>query len=515
VSGENYKWQGNFCIEVSPTANTVVIFGASGDLAHKKLIPSLYNLYCRSLFHERSIIIGCARTEMSDDAFRDDVGRSLKSKSPSINNEKLNSFLKKIYYVAGQYDSVETYNRLSEKIKSHECGECLGSGRIFYLSTPGNVSSKIIEMLGHSRLVEENYDGIPWRNVVIEKPFGHDLESALALDRELRKTLQERQIYRIDHYLGKDTVQNIMMMRFANRILEPVWNSNYIDHVQITVAESIGIENRAGYYEQAGLLRDMFQNHILQILSLIAMEPPESFDAAAIRSEKVKLLRSIRPFPMDRLNDYIVRGQYERGAVDGREVCGYLEEKGVNPDSKIETYAAAKILIENWRWVGVPFYLRSGKRLPKRVSEVAIFFKKIPHSIFHPIKASEMPQNVLVLNIQPEDGFGLTIMAKEPGPKLCMGSLTMDFKYADILEGSPSDAYERLLLDCMLNDQTLFIRNDNIETAWALLTPVLKAWESCGDKSEICKLHKYPGGSWGPEAADRIITEEGYSWRNL
>jgi glucose-6-phosphate 1-dehydrogenase len=351
--------------------------------------------------------------------------------------------------------------------------------------------------------------------VVIEKPFGRDLESARKLDNELRKILRERQIYRIDHYLGKETVQNILMLRFANVIFEPVWNRNYIDSVQITAAETVGVEHRAGYFEQAGLLRDMFQNHMLEMLSLVAMEAPSSFDAKAVRDEKTKLLRSIRPFPKGKLGESLVRGQYSEGSdASGATLPAYRAEPGVKPDSKIETFVAAKLFIDNWRWQGVPFFLRSGKRLPKKRSEIAITFKRLPHSIFSPLKPEDLNPNQLVLNVQPEEGLSLTIQAKQPGPKLCMGSLTMDFKYASILEEGETmpEAYERLLLDCMLGDQTLFIRSDAIETAWSLLTPVLRAWES--DEPGCGKLFSYPAGSWGPEEAEKLFDRVDQSWRD-
>ena len=514
ATGE-YKWRGGLCLEVSPIPNTIVIFGASGDLAHRKLLPALYNLYRRDLLHEKSRIIGCARSHMDDDAFR----KLIKDKMPKCISEmcgkRLESFLSKLHYVSGAYDDPTTYAKLSEQIAAIEKESCCGAGRVYYLSTPSILHGPIVSMLGTFGLVAENSEGTPWRNVVIEKPFGRDLDSARKLDEELRKTLRERQIYRIDHYLGKETVQNILMLRFANIIFEPVWNRNYIDSVQITAAETVGVEHRAGYFEQAGLLRDMFQNHMLEMLSLVAMEMPSSFESKAVRDEKTKLLRSIQPFPKGQIGKHIVRGQYAQGHDNaGALLPAYLSEPGVKPNSKIETFVASKLFIDNWRWQGVPFFLRSGKRLPKKHSEIAITFKRLPHSIFLPLKAEDLSPNQLILNVQPEEGLSLTIQAKQPGPKLCMGSLTMDFKYDSILEEGESmpEAYERLLLDCMLGDQTLFIRSDAIETAWTLLTPVLKAWESnepgCGE------LLSYPANSWGPDDAEKLFDRIDQSWRN-
>ncbi len=505
-----YRWSGGFCMEVSPIPNTIVIFGASGDLAGKKLIPAFFSLYRNNLFHEKSRIIGCARSPMSDLEFRNMLRPGLESKCKKDECRfKLESFLSKISYVSGDYSSLETYEKLGKSIENIESGRCPEAGRVFYLSTPPDLCSQIVSLLGASSLVSENYEGMPWRHVVIEKPFGHDLESAQKLDRELRSVLKERQIYRIDHYLGKETVQNILMLRFANRIFEPVWSHEHIENVQITVAESVGVGHRAGYYEQSGQLRDMFQNHMLEMLSLVAMEMPVSFEADSVRNEKAKLLQSIRPLPIKDLSSYIVRGQY--AAADG--LAGYTDEKGVAKDSQTETFVAARLFIDNWRWKGVPFYLRSGKRMGRKVSEIAVTFKKIPHSIFSPIRAEDLSPNVLVMNVQPDEGLSLTIQAKQPGPKLCMGSLTMDFKYKSILEEEEfPEAYERLLLDCMLGDQTLFIRNDTIERAWTLLTPVLEAWKQ---NPALCPLHKYPAGSWGPDAVHALPWMEKHVWREL
>lgn len=506
----NYSWRGGFCIEVSPIPNTIVIFGASGDLTHRKLLPALFSLYSKKLFHEKSRIVGFARTQMDDNAFRDKVAESLRDKAKNFPATLLDEFLKKIFYVPGEYENPESYKSLSEKLIDIDCQNCISTGRIYYLSTPSTLYSPVVKLLGEAGLVTENQSGIPWRHVVIEKPFGRDLESAQKLDFELRSVLKERQIYRIDHYLGKETVQNILMLRFANTIFEPVWNNHYIDHVQITAAETVGVEHRAGYYDNAGLLRDMFQNHMLEMMGLVAMEAPASFEADSVRNEKAKLLKCIRPFDLKNLGRDVVRAQYSAGKLGSADVPAYLDEPGVKTSSSTETYACTKMMIDNWRWQGVPFFLRSGKRLEKRVSEIAITFKRIPHSIFSPIRAEDLAPNTLVLNVQPDEGLALTIQAKQPGPKLCMGSLSMSFKYSDIIEGEKPEAYERLLLDCMLGDQTLFIRSDTIELAWSIFTPVLKTWE---EKPELSPLVKYSAGSWGPSEADELMRRHDLIWR--
>lgn len=504
-----YRWRGGFCMEVSPIPDTVVIFGALGDLANRKLIPSLFNLHRRGLFHEKSAIVACGRAPMEQDAYRETVRKLLSEKNPPDRQELIETFLKKLFYHAGDYGEDDTYTRLDAQLKEIEHSFSNDNAcRIYYLSTAPSVYLTVVNHLCQAGLLAEDpVTNMPWRHVVIEKPFGRDLESAKELDRNLRKCLNERQIYRIDHYLGKETVQNILMFRFANLIFEPVWNRDYIDSVQITVAETVGVEHRAKYFETAGLLRDMFQNHMFEMLSLVAMEVPASFEASSVRDEKAKLLRSIRPFNLEKLNEQMIRAQY----AEGNGMAAYRSEPGVAPESQTETYVAAKLLIDNWRWKGVPFYLRSGKRLAAKRSEIVITFKHIPHSIFLPVHSEDLVQNRLTLTVQPQEGLSLSFLAKKPGPKLCMGDLTMDFKYASILEKGESmpEAYERLLLDCMLGDQTLFIRSDTVELAWGLLTPVLEHWK---EHPESCPLAFYPAGSSGPKEADRLIQNDNHFW---
>jgi glucose-6-phosphate 1-dehydrogenase len=531
--------RGGFCIDERPEPCGLVIFGASGDLTHRKLIPSLFSLFRRNLLPHEFFILGCARTPMTDEQFqqkaRDSIAKRFAdanaSSEPSgispissgtADSPHMDAFTRRCAYHAGDYQDSQTYALLSERLKQLDKEHSTRGNHIFYLATPPSLYCPIVGHLSSSGLKEASSYPLthlpthslahspPYVHVVVEKPYGRDLESAMALDSELHRVLSEHQIYRIDHYLGKETVQNILMFRFANAVFEPIWNRRYVNHVQITVAETLGVEHRAGYFEQAGLLRDMFQSHMLQMLALVAMEPPISFDADRVRDEKVKLMRSIRPFPLDDLDQCIVRGQYIPGSIDGIDVPGYRQEPGVAPDSQVETFIAAKVFVDNWRWQGVPFYMRAGKRMPRKLSEIAIIFKKVPYSMFAPLSPDELSPNVLVLNVQPEEGISLTIQAKQPGPKLCMNSLTMDFRYQDIFGIELPDAYERLLIDCMLGDQTLFWRSDGIEAAWSLVTPVLKRWNEKG-----CPLAFYQSGSWGPRQSEALLHHDGRRWRTL
>ena len=499
-SKTNFTIRGEFCIETRPLPCGVVIFGASGDLTGRKLIPALFQLHRRKLLPKSFYIFGFARSAGDDEGFRyrlqDELFRHLSR--PSIS--EINAFLQMCHYEQRDYENPGAYGDLAQRLADLDSTHGTGGNRLFYLATPPKLYADICANLGGAGLLREA-EGGGFARVIVEKPFGHDLTSALELDRRLHEIMAEGQIYRIDHYLGKETVQNILMFRFANAIFEPVWNRRYIDHVQITVAESVGVEHRAGYFEQAGIVRDMFQNHMLQMLALVAMEPPASFEADRVRDEKVKLLRSIRPLEGDAVDGAIVRGQY----------AGYRQEPGVAAESITETFAAARLRIDNWRWQGVPFYLRSGKRLARRASEIAIQFKPVPHSMFSPIGPEELAPNILLLRVQPDEGIALVMQAKHPGPKLCMSSLEMDFRYSEVFEEEAGDAYERLLLDAMLGDQTLFVRSDDMAVAWALITPVLERWAAQGAQGE---LHAYDPGSWGPAAADQLIQADSRRWHN-
>ncbi len=500
------------CVELTPPPCGVVVFGASGDLTQRKLLPSLFSLFVRKLVPRNFFVLGCARSAMSTAEFREKV-RTAIARRCAANPGECEEFARRCVYRAGDYFDPAFYATLGELLATLQ-GEFGTAGNLaYYLAVPPTLYGPVIGHMSAAGLLAQDEGGKSWRRVIIEKPFGRDLPTAAALGREIGRLLAEEQIYRIDHYLGKETVQNILMLRFANTVFEPLWNRQYVDHVQITAAESIGVEHRAGYFEQAGLLRDMFQNHIFMMLSMIAMEAPASFAADNVRNEIVKVLRAVRPFPPDALARAIVRGQYAPGEIDGKPVRAYREEDGVAPASRIETYVAAKLGIDNWRWKGVPFYLRAGKRLPRRTSEIAITFKSVPHSIFIPLLPEHLAPNVLVLNVQPEEGVALTIQAKQPGAKLCMGDLTMKFSYREVFGGEVPEAYERLLLDCMLGDQTLFLRQDTIEVAWSLLTPVLEAWAAAGDEGRVGPLYPYRAGSWGPDEAEELLAHDGRQWR--
>jgi glucose-6-phosphate 1-dehydrogenase len=499
-----------FCIEEVPQEAGFVIFGASGDLTSRKLLPALFSLYRRHLLPPGFFVLGCARTPMSDASFqarmRDALGQSAAESPPT----QVSAFLERCFYHAGDYQDPRFYAGLIARLAALDRQFLQERNHVFYLATPPGLYRAIIEQLASSGLASQGKDCCSdTARFIIEKPFGRDLASAMDLGEALKRVFAESQIYRIDHYHGKETVQNILLFRFANSIFEPIWNRRYIDSVQITVAESLGIEHRAGYFEQAGLLRDIFQNHLLQMLALVTMEPPCSFDADRVRDEKVKLLRSIRPLQAS--GGPWVRGQYTAGSIEGQPVPGYREEQGVDPHSRVETYVAAKLLIDNWRWEEVPFYLRAGKRLSRKTSTITVRFKSVPHSMFVPLTTEDLRPNTLTFQVQPEEGISLQFQAKHPGPKLCMDQLSMRFQYSEVLEDGLPEAYERLLLDCLLGDQTLFIRHDDLQVSWALITPLLESWEAAGDP-EAGPLHPYPAGSWGPQAANELLAREGRSW---
>ncbi|MGA1980224.1 MAG: glucose-6-phosphate dehydrogenase [Sedimentisphaerales bacterium] len=499
------------CAEIPAPPNAMVVFGASGDLAHRKLIPSIFNLFAQDLLDEKFYLLGCGRTKLTDEDFRETAQQAIRESHSGASEKDLNAFTEKLYYIDGDYEDAAFYKSIKDRLvqmdKKHKIDGC----RIFYLAVPPFLYSPVVEHLGRSALSCINESDSKQRaRLIVEKPFGRDLQSAVELNNKISRRFDESQIYRIDHYLGKETVQNILMFRFANVIFEPVWNRDYIDHVQITIAESIGVEHRSSYYDKAGALRDVFQNHILQMLALVAMEPPASFEADSMRDERVKLLRSIRPFNPDELDSLIVRGQYGPGIIDGKQVAGYRAEPAVNPQSKTETFVAAKLFMDNWRWKGVPFYLRTGKRLAHKDTEIAIAFKQVPHSMFVSAGLGDMPANVLVLQIQPEEGISLSFQAKRPGSKICMSTLNMNFNYKSIFLVDMPEAYQRLLLDCMVGDQTLFNRYDSVEIAWQLLMPVLQRWEN-----DDSAPYEYPAGSESIPQADRLIESDGRKWRKL
>jgi len=503
--------QETVCAEVSAPPNGMVVFGASGDLTRRKLLVSIARLYEQGLLSEQFYLLGSGRKDLSDEKFRKMALQTIQEKWADVPVKQLKSFTRKLYYISGDYNDASFYQNVKAKLAELDKKHKVDGPHIFHLAVPPFLYSTIVEQLGSSGLscIDES-DSKKQPRVIVEKPFGKDLQSAIELNNVIHRCFDESQVYRIDHYLGKETVQNILMFRFANAIFEPVWNRNYIDHVQITIAESIGVEHRGGYYDKAGALRDMFQNHMLQMLALAAMEPPASFEADHIRSEKVKLLRSIRPFKPDQLNKFFVRGQYGPGSINGKKVTGYRAESGIGTQSRTETFVAAKLLIDNWRWKDIPFYLRAGKRLTCKDTEIAISFKKVPHSMFTSAAFADMSPNVLVLQIQPQEAISLSFQAKRPGSKICMSTLNMKFDYQSIFGVRMPEAYQRLLLDCMLGDQTLFARQDGVQIAWQLLTPVLEVWQN-----DDYPLYEYPAGADSFPEADKLIESDGRKWRKL
>jgi glucose-6-phosphate 1-dehydrogenase len=486
---------------------TLVIFGASGDLTRRKLVPALWSLYAARTLPEPFAIVGSARSEVSDDEFRtrmrDAVREFARIQPPSAT--VWDRFATSLSYVAGDPGDAALYPKLERALQAIEGARPGPANRLFYFATPPSLYGAIVENLGASGLARPQGG---WTRVIVEKPFGHDYESARTLNAQLGRVFAEDQIYRIDHYLGKETVQNLLVLRFANGIFEPLWNRNHVAEVQITVAETIGVETRGAYYEEAGALRDMMQNHLLQLLCLIALEPPVTFDATPVHDEKTKVMRAIRPIDPRKIDEVVLRGQYGPGFVDGRPAPGYRQEKGVARDSTTETYAALRVIVDNWRWAGVPFYLRTGKRLAKRVSEIAIRFHRTPHMIFHREPVG-VEANELVIRIQPDEGMALTVVAKTPGPDLKLGPVGLDFHYGEVFGAEPPEAYERLLLDAVHGDSTLYARADWVEHAWLLLGPVLDAWAQASTPAP----HLYEAGSWGPAEADLFIARDGGSWR--
>ncbi|MGH9684033.1 MAG: glucose-6-phosphate dehydrogenase [Candidatus Acidiferrales bacterium] len=486
----------------------IVMFGASGDLARRKLLPALYDLALHSCLAPRFRLLGFARTGMSDDDFRKSASEFLpKAEEPGGTVEKKNSFLKHLQYFKGDYDDPGAYERLRKRLDELDREGQLGGNRLFYLAVPPEVYIRIVEHLGKAGLTKP-VSGRAWTRVIIEKPFGRDRASARELNAKVLGVFNESQVYRIDHYLGKETVQNLLVFRFGNGIFEPLWNRNYVDHVQITAAESLGVESRAAFYESAGALRDMIQSHVLQLTSLVAMEAPANFDATSVRNEKIKVLQSIRAFAPESIWKSVVRGQYGPGNVDGKPVPGYRQEPGVKPGSAAETFVALKLYVDNWRWSGVPFYLRTGKRLGRPLTEIAIRFRQAPHRVF---RGENIEENSLVLNIQPDEGISLSFGAKSPGAQMHIQSVTMDFQYKRAFGGGPRSAYSTLINDCIRGEATLFDRADSVEAAWALVDPILDAWKG----ASAPPFPNYPAGSDGPRAADDLASSDGRRWRAL
>ena len=504
-------------MRIEPTAPpcAMVIFGATGDLTRRKLLPALYRLTQQRLIPNEFAILGTARQPLSDDEFRSQMQAALTEfgSDDSLDESIWQSFAKRIFYIAGDLNDAGLYAKIKTKVEEIDKEFDTQGNRIFYLATAPDFFGPIAKQLGDAELARPNTKtgtkGKPWTRIIVEKPFGRDLESARALNKTLAAAFDESQIYRIDHYLGKETVQNLLVFRFANSIFEPLWNRQYIDHIQITNAETIGVEGRGGYYEKAGALRDMIQNHVFQVTSLIAMEPPASLSANGVRDEKIKAMQSVRSLPADQIDEFAVRGQYGPGTVLGDTVPGYREEPGVDPNSSTETFAALKLYLDNWRWAGVPFYIRSGKHLQKHITEIAIQFKEVPHRLFTE-SDSPLQANVLVIRIQPNEGISLRFAAKLPGQAMRIRSVNMDFRYGSSFGVKPPEAYERLLLDCMLGDSTLYARRDMVERGWEIVTPILEAW-----KKPAPDFPNYEAGSWGPPASFELIQRDGREWRKL
>jgi glucose-6-phosphate 1-dehydrogenase len=500
-------------MNLTPTEDpcALVIFGASGDLTKRKLVPALWSMFQGRVLPEPFAVIGVSRSEMTNEEFRSRMREAIadfaRIQPPS--QRVWDRFAQALFYYSGDPADPELYPGLSEYLGRVEQERGTGGNRLLYCATPPSLYPALVTRLGEAGLSRPPDGTGGWVRIVIEKPFGRDLASARALNHVVASAFAEDQVYRIDHYLGKETVQNVLVFRWANGIFEPLWNRNHVDHVQITVGETIGVEARGAYYEESGALRDMIQNHILQLLCLIAMEPPVTFDADPVRDEKTKVMRAIRPIAPTEVDRVAVRGQYGPGFVNGRRVVGYREEKGVSSESNTDTYAALRLEVDNWRWAGVPFFLRTGKRLAKRTSEIAVQFRRTPHLVFRRNPEILADPNLLVLRIQPDEGMSLSFGAKLPGPELRIKPVEMDFDYGRAFGGEPPEAYERLLLDAMKGDATLYARGDWVDTAWELLAPILGAWANADSR----KFPNYEAGSWGPPEAETLIEQSGRRWR--
>jgi glucose-6-phosphate 1-dehydrogenase len=495
---------------VSPSC-AIVIFGASGDLAHRKLIPALYELALQGLLNEHSYIVGYSRSAVSDDQYRAQCREAVEkhARSQPINPDTWRKLQERIYYVQANYGSAEDHVKLASRLDQLDAkfGNEAGN-RLFYLATPPNTFEPIISALGEHRSAG-TADGQParWERIIIEKPFGRDLASARKLNGLLLNHFTEEQVFRIDHYLGKETVQNLMVMRFANSIFEPIWNYKYIDHVQITVSETLGVEDRGGYYDRSGALRDMVQNHLFQLMALVAMEPPVALDAQSVRDEKVKVYRSVRPPRTADVDSFSVRGQYTAGEHDGHKTEGYLKEKEVSPTSTTETFAAVKLYVDNWRWSGMPFYLRTGKFLEEKLSEIVVRFRSPPLTLFQKQCEAPVYPNDLVIRVQPEEGISWRLNGKVPGSQMSIKPVALDFLYRTTFNTEPPEAYERLIHDAMLGEQTLFIRGDEVEAAWSVIDRIEEGWSQSKNPPQ-----SYAPGSWGPRRALELIENDGRRW---
>ncbi|MFZ5444884.1 MAG: glucose-6-phosphate dehydrogenase [Myxococcota bacterium] len=509
ASAEQNPLRAGLVDERLPEPCSVVIFGASGDLTKRKLVPALYTLFTERALPPAFAIVGFARKPMSDEQFRAEMREACQAfaRHRPLDPASWDEFAQGLFYQPGDYDDAASYQALEARLAALDASRGTDGNRVFYLSTPPSNFPVIVGRLGSAGLVGR--DGRkPFRRVIIEKPFGTDLASARQLNREVLSVLDEASTYRIDHYLGKETVQNLMVLRFANGLFEPLWNNRYVDHVQITGAEAIGIEGRGGYFEQAGILRDMVQNHLFQVLAITAMEPPVSTSADDLRDEKVKVLKALRPIPDGRVDEFVVRGQYRAGTIAGRRQIGYQDEAGVTKGSRRETYVALKLFIDNWRWAGVPFYLRSAKAMPKKVTEVALVFREAPLRLFGERASQGQSPNVLAIRIQPDEGVSLRFGAKVPGNTMDIQPVNMEFRYGTSFGSEPPEAYERLLLDCMLGDQALFTRGDEVEASWKWISRVHAAWDASS-----ADVESYEAGTWGPAEADRLLLRGGHHWR--